>query len=83
MLHEIKSISEDKPLVNLMVKYMAENRDRVCEVCGLKVMGHNVETIWLGYGSHDFTPIEATPEQIELADTLMSLAYKRHREELA
>lgn len=81
MLTEVRPLHEDKELVKLMVKHVADHANTVCEVCGLGVMGHGPESQWLGYEKHDYTPIAADQEAIENSHRLTSKAYKIKNEQ--
>lgn len=76
-LHKVKSIEEQPELVKMMASYVSQNKNKVCGTCGLQVIGHSPESLWLGYSSHDFNAVVATEEQVQKAYELSCQAYRQ------
>lgn len=72
---------EDTPgFADAFARAVSDNRNTVCEVCGLGNMGHAPESEWLGFGPHRYTPIRADRAMLEHAERLTSEAYRLRRE---
>jgi hypothetical protein len=74
----VRSLAETPGFPEAFARAVSDAQGKVCAVCGLERMGHAPESSWLGYAAHSWDSIPATPDMIERAGRLTSLAYRIH-----
>lgn len=76
-LRPILPVHSNDDLLTELARVVADYEETVCDICGLQVMGHGPESIWLGYVGHAYMAVPATADVVQRAGELTLIAYRK------